>query len=1819
MTSEIDLNYDDIDYVYKKHSQWEICPLDIGNPNLINAPATSEFTYNEFGQAVYNYGQHCAYGELVDDRDSNKRACDFTLTKLTPNGTASTGYAQEKVDKITDISKHSVIVFEASIDAAVGHHNMMFEELDSVIDRLLCDYAYISGGYLPKINLVGHSKGGLINLMYATEHPEIVDSLISMGTPYNGVKLANLEILNNIDLLMSIDNSGKIIERLNDTLNCGSGLDILNPNMINKLRNDWNEISDYNINATAIGSYCAVNFIYIVASDAKISNEIGNTIVNTLLQIFKIPYSEAILISSLDLFNVISKHDSDLLMSLFGHDNFWHFIIGENSFYDDIFVDLDSQTAPGYDNFNVLKKRFSRNNFNLDKRALPSMPSVGHNLEPRDNEIINMLLSNLSFASSETKYTSTLLSNNTYRIDGAFAIENNSATLELPETINGFPVTEIGPGAFSNDFYGAKIQSVIIPANVQVIGKNAFKDCVNLKNVTFKENSQLETIDESAFEGTALTSLNLPESVKNIYDFAFANTEISSITLSENIAFISSSAFLMCEELTAIEVSINNMQYTSISGVLYTKNKNALVTYPCGKQATIYTVADETIEINDYAFFNSSLWMLNLNNVKNLGNWALKNSEYLVNVSGNKLEIVGEDALSNTLFEAEEDSDFLKLGSCLIKYTGNAPVVSLNDLLGITCIASNAFPFDCGVKKIYIPSSVEYINELAVLSSEIEEIYLADIPQICRFAFPLFNSNLTVFVPGFALEDCDESIQFEGYNLDVAQISLSFDTQTEEEFSDMTFGYYTLTEDLPIPSRLGYSFAGWYDGETDGNGSGKKYDASTYLDSLENLTLHAKWQINNYYLILYNNDGGYGSKTIIFTVNDEINLFANVPAPDRQGYNFRGWNTKADGSGETVSLIPKGTAQTTVLYAQYSPMPFNIYYNLNTDDTTVTIDSPYSDYIFYDSEDYSFDVPSRENYSFDGWYILENNEKVYCTDAQGKGIRPFNYYNKTVYASWSPFKFYIKLNIDGTYRWLGPTGFEDTETYIEYGKTFVCPACLKEEFNSEHISLKNGHIFSEFTDEDEQPLECVGKNADGTHIVPPLGENERVIEIYAAFEKESYTVVFLDDNGNVLKTENYYFGDEIDYPVNLIKTGYDLDKCVVALRRENEVFAGTQFEALNDFADSLMPDITPESEANATIYLSPRWIGKNYTITAQAGNVSVNYTIQFGSNDYRINPPLTPEWRIFGGWYAVINNQNVFYTDGGGSASKAWDIASNTVVYPFFTDLPYPVYYNLNGGVNNSQNPSLHYYSTSLPLYEPVRSGYVFKGWYENADFSGPALTQTPLYRSNALTLHAKWAKIITVTFLDNGSILKTDTAIEGEKIALWQPFKDTYMFTKWSYNNTQYGIDDELFARSSNMTLTANWRYQTLEDIGLKNYGAYYIENFNNGRRINVLNGGYTNATSLMLYDTDNRINQSFVIIDNFDGTVSIVPIYAQTSMLTVQDNSENKGLQLFQRHFNDDQRFYIKKEGDKYLILPKITNYQKHLTTYYGNMNDNIVSSSVCAQNSYWSFVEDLNPAFPILTPNSAYYLRNNNSGEYMDVNNVGGHLSYVSQYDFHGYDNQKFYLLDNRDGTFSFAPAHAQGTRVSVEHDSSKSNAIAMILNVNNSKGQKFKVIGEASGIRAGSFVIYTCTNGDYETVNNKALAIYEASMDGNPVIQFEKRDEKQFYWFFEKAINYVSEGKIETVQLMDYSDTPSREGNPGVWVKFMPEITGVYDITCMSAEINIQVLVYDGNYKSNQVLNTVTNATTVMLEANKTYFIHLSSSNGEGKYVNFILRR
>lgn len=229
-----------------------------------------------------------------------------------------------------------------------------------------------------------------------------------------------------------------------------------------------------------------------------------------------------------------------------------------------------------------------------------------------------------------------ILENNTIEITKYIGSDSK---ITVPSKINGKKVTSIGHSAFS---YCQSIKSVTISEGIETIDHYAFKFCMNLNEI--KIPNSVTRIKSFAFEGCqSLTDIKLPEKIKaieyntfslcsnlenvslpngleTIGENAFSSEKLNSIYIPESVYDIQSCAFAFCTNLEKITVNENNLNYTSIDGVLYDKCMKSLVQYPLGKKDKKYIIPNGITDIKGWAIccgnLNSVVIPKSVNNIE---------------------------------------------------------------------------------------------------------------------------------------------------------------------------------------------------------------------------------------------------------------------------------------------------------------------------------------------------------------------------------------------------------------------------------------------------------------------------------------------------------------------------------------------------------------------------------------------------------------------------------------------------------------------------------------------------------------------------------------------------------------------------------------------------------------------------------------------------------------------------------------------------------------------------------------------------------------------------------------------------------------------------------------------------------------------------------------------------------------------------------------------------------------------------------------------------------------------------------------------------
>lgn len=227
-------------------------------------------------------------------------------------------------------------------------------------------------------------------------------------------------------------------------------------------------------------------------------------------------------------------------------------------------------------------------------------------------------------------------------------------------------LTTISNAAFAY----SELESVNIPANVKSIGEAAFAYTVKLTTVTGMEG--LDSIGSQTFRSTAIETINIPANIKIIYSSAFAMCEnltsitgmsgveeiqeeafaytgITSLSLPASLLIYDAKATEGCEKFESFIVADASVNFASVEGVLYSKNKNILYSYPQNKAGESYTTESTTVSISNYAFnYAQNLKILIITgDVINYGEYLVSNSKIELVTVNSPVTLLSETSFTN--------------------------------------------------------------------------------------------------------------------------------------------------------------------------------------------------------------------------------------------------------------------------------------------------------------------------------------------------------------------------------------------------------------------------------------------------------------------------------------------------------------------------------------------------------------------------------------------------------------------------------------------------------------------------------------------------------------------------------------------------------------------------------------------------------------------------------------------------------------------------------------------------------------------------------------------------------------------------------------------------------------------------------------------------------------------------------------------------------------------------------------------------------------------------------------------------------------------
>ena len=383
----------------------------------------------------------------------------------------------------------------------------------------------------------------------------------------------------------------------------------------------------------------------------------------------------------------------------------------------------------------------------------------------------------------------------------------------IPAEYNGKPVTEIGTSAFSGS--NIIIEKMFVPASVKRIEKNAFLHNTRFGKIFFAENSQLESIGESAFNASDIYIIKLPEGLKTIGEGAFVSCDnLTEIHIPASLESIGKNAFRYFNENCKVYVSdIGSWCEINFTNDYSNPMRRTQKIYDANGNEIVDVVIPEGItKISNFAFYNAKTIksitfpttlktigekvfydcvLLSSVNIKDLSAWCNVSSKSTIAQNRAAFYLNGEAIVDLVIPQDVTSIGNLSFAGCSslktitmhdgVKKLGDGAFMSCVNVTDITLsnglreIAKEAFQGNTSLKSISIPANVTSIGESAFKNcTALTAIDLPiDLESIGKYAFSGCSAfteftipESVTFIDAYAFEKCTSltNVYFEDAN-----------------------------------------------------------------------------------------------------------------------------------------------------------------------------------------------------------------------------------------------------------------------------------------------------------------------------------------------------------------------------------------------------------------------------------------------------------------------------------------------------------------------------------------------------------------------------------------------------------------------------------------------------------------------------------------------------------------------------------------------------------------------------------------------------------------------------------------------------------------------------------------------------------------------------------------------------------------------------------------------------------------------------------------------------------------------------------------------
>ena len=603
-----------------------------------------------------------------------------------------------------------------------------------------------------------------------------------------------------------------------------------------------------------------------------------------------------------------------------------------------------------------------------------------------------------------------------------------------------------------------------------------------------------------------------------------------------------------------------------------------------------------------------------------------------------------------------------------------------------------------------------------------------------------------------------------------------------------TCKYGTTISTLKAPTKVGYTFADWYD--EDGGvvpASMPAYD----------LTFTAGWDVNSYYFAVITNNDTTSQKY------EYMEKLAKPAIPTRRGYTFAEWNK------EIPNNMP---AYNDTIKALWDINSYNVTWIVDEDSTTITYD--------YQETIKKAKDPEKLGYTFIGWdqFIAETmpDKDLFYTAVFDVNNYQFIIHvdDKKEVVSY-PYNNEIALPENPTKEGYTFTGWSETipgkmpahnvEVFAQFSTD-----TFQLNIKAENETITYNYPYGSKIQTIIAPV-IAGKEFDRWSEDLPSTMPANDVTIEALYKANSYQLIVI--TGEETEIKYYQFGEEVEKPSEPTKEGYTFvgwDAEYPTVMPNKNVVVTAQWKAnVYDFvvivgedttttaytySETIEKPATPEKEGHIFVdwnkeipYTMPaeditieaKFVVAEFTLTTIVENVKTEVIYNFGQE---INAPKKPtrEGYTFKGWSIEIPEtmpaKDIV-------AEAEWTINQYNLVVIVDED---------------TTTTSYNYNSIIEKPATPEKEGYVFVGWNAEIPYTMPAedVTIEAVFVADEFRFTTIVESVITEETYKFGEEIKTpeEPTREGYTFKGWSleipktmPAKDIVAEAKWEVN--QYNL----------------------------------------------------------------------------------------------------------------------------------------------------------------------------------------------------------------------------------------------------------------------------------------------------------------------------------------------------------------------------------------------------------------------------------------------